>query len=157
MSISSIKSQRHRPLTCKYFSYSTTPTQRLARLYPPPASSTGKIHWICFKLIFLIFSKDSRASLKQGTLTSCLIFTSYVSSTITSGTSVVSSSSTSTTTISISSARAVSTLETLVTLIVSATVYPVCTSDEISQLSEHQSSITSLVSTLSSMITALLR
>ena len=86
------------------------------------------------------YRKDARGA-KIGTLTTCVVFTSYVTSIISSGSSVVTSHSTSTTSVTISSARAVDTLTDLVNLILKATVYPHCSTDEISTLSEHQSSI----------------
>ena len=118
-----------------------TPATRLTRSSPPPGVTAGNRSVL--KLLsnhLSCFIRDSRGA-KVGTLTSCVVFTSYVTSVISSGSSVVSSHSTSTTSITISRARAVDTLTTLVTLILKATIYPLCTSAEESFLLEHQSSI----------------
>ena len=57
------------------------------------------------KLSDVISGHDSRASTKVGTYTTCSVFYSYISSLISSGTSVISSHSTSSTVVSISSSR----------------------------------------------------
>merc|ERR1712150_470223 len=105
------------------------------------------------KLSDVISGHESRAITKTGTYTTCSVFHSYIASLITSGTSVISSHSTSSTEVSISRSRAVETMVNLVTLIVSATVYPACSTDELSKLGDHQTSITRLVSTISTMRT----